>query len=147
MWNASTWCHYRLFPYRVVWCHKHDKILSQNLAQHGVWFSPSEWGCILCLALWNLMTPGGPKWHHITLSALGKVMVWFHVWFTVETLYSTIYHSKYFIVFTICCHLNSQKTLHTSPFRASYGVSFMSTSTEIDRVIKSFYCTMMESSL
>ena len=35
--------------------------------------------------------------------------------------------------------MNSQKTLHTSPFRASYGVSFMSTSTEIDRVIKGFY--------
>ena len=33
------------------------------------------------------------------------------------------------------------KTPHTSPFRASYGVSFMSTSTEIDRVIKGFYCT------
>ena len=28
-----------------------------------------------------------------------------------------------------------------APFRASYGVSFMSTSTEIDRVIKGFYCT------
>ena len=37
--------------------------------------------------------------------------------------------------------MNSQKTPHTSPFRASYGVSFMSTSTEIDRVIKGFYCT------
>ena len=45
------------------------------------------------------------------------------------------------IVYTICCPLNSQKTPHTSPFRASYGVSFMSTSTEIDRVIKGFYCT------
>ena len=33
-----------------------------------------------------------------------------------------------------------EKTPHTSPFRASYGVSFMSTSTEIDRVIKGFYC-------
>ena len=32
------------------------------------------------------------------------------------------------------------KDTHTSPFRASYGVSFMSTSTEIDRVIKGFYC-------
>ena len=32
------------------------------------------------------------------------------------------------------------KTPHTSPFRASYGVSFMSTSIEIDRVIKGFYC-------
>ena len=31
------------------------------------------------------------------------------------------------------------KDTHTSPFRASYGVSFMSTSTEIDRVIKGFY--------
>ena len=65
--------------------------------------------------------------------------------FTVETLYSTIYYSKYFIelnfVYTICCPLNSQKTPHTSPFRASYGVSFMSTSTEIDRVIKGFYRT------
>ena len=40
----------------------------------------------------------------------------------------------------MCCPLNSQKTPHTSPFRASYGVSFMSTSTEIDRVIKGFYC-------
>ena len=29
---------------------------------------------------------------------------------------------------------------YTSPFRASYGVSFMSTSTKIDRVIKGFYC-------
>ena len=36
--------------------------------------------------------------------------------------------------------MNSQKTLHTSPFRASYGVSFVSISTEIDRVIKGFYC-------
>ena len=40
----------------------------------------------------------------------------------------------------VCCPLNSQKTPHTTPFRASYGVSFMSTSTEIDRVIKGFYC-------
>ena len=40
----------------------------------------------------------------------------------------------------ICCPLNLQKTPHTSPFRASYGVSFMSTWTEIDRVIKGFYC-------
>ena len=30
------------------------------------------------------------------------------------------------------------KNTHSSPFRASYGVSFMST-TEIDRVIKGFY--------
>ena len=35
------------------------------------------------------------------------------------------------------------KTPHTSPFRASYGVSFMSTSIEIDRVIKGFYCIML----
>ena len=41
----------------------------------------------------------------------------------------------------VCCHWNSQKTPHISPFRASYGVSFMSISTEIDRVIKGFYCT------
>ena len=40
--------------------------------------------------------------------------------------------------------MNSQKTPHTSPFQASYGVSFMSTSTEIDRVIKGFYCTCNE---
>ena len=38
--------------------------------------------------------------------------------------------------------MNSQKTPHISPFRASYGVSFMSTSTEIDRVIKGFYCIL-----
>ena len=43
-------------------------------------------------------------------------------------------------MYRICCPVNSQKTPHTSPFRASYGVSFMSTSTEIDRVIKGFYC-------
>ena len=35
------------------------------------------------------------------------------------------------------------KDTHTSPFRASYGVSFMSTSTEIDRVIKGFYCSFV----
>ena len=29
------------------------------------------------------------------------------------------------------------------PFRASYGVSFMSTSTEIDRVIKGFYSIVL----
>ena len=44
------------------------------------------------------------------------------------------------LLYKICRPLNSQKTPHTSPFRASYGVSFMSTSTEIDRVIKGFYC-------
>ena len=58
---------------------------------------------------------------------------------TVETLYSTIYYSKYFI------ELNIDKStqyvaLWTLSCRASYGVSFMSTSTEIDRVIKGFYC-------
>ena len=36
--------------------------------------------------------------------------------------------------------MNSQKTPHTLPFQASYGVSFMSISTEIDRAIKGFYC-------
>ena len=35
------------------------------------------------------------------------------------------------------------KDTHTSPFRASYGMSFMSTSTEIDRVIKGFYCSKL----
>ena len=63
--------------------------------------------------------------------------------YTVETLYSTIYYSKYFI------ELNIDKSTqyvalwthkrHPIP-RPSYGVSFMSTSTEIDRVIKGFYC-------
>ena len=33
------------------------------------------------------------------------------------------------------------KTPHTSPFRASYGVSFVSISTEIDRVIKAWIAT------
>ena len=60
---------------------------------------------------------------------------------TVETLYSTIYYSKYFI------ELNNDKStqyvaLWTHTLRASYGVSFMSTSTEIDRVIKGFYCML-----
>ena len=39
------------------------------------------------------------------------------------------------------------KDTHTSPFRASYGVSFMSTSTEIDRVIKGFYCICISSDI
>ena len=75
----------------------------------------------------------------------------FEVVCTVETLYSTIYYSNFFFfraqfwqVYTICCPLNSQKTPHTSPFRASYGVSFVSISTEIDRVIKGFYCTQKD---
>ena len=63
---------------------------------------------------------------------------------TVETLYSTIYYSKYFI------ELNFDKSTYyvalwthkRHPFRASYGVSFMSTLTEIDRVIKGFYCML-----
>ena len=41
---------------------------------------------------------------------------------------------------TTATNSHSQKTPHTLPFRASYGASFMSTSTEIDRVIKGFYC-------
>ena len=68
-------------------------------------------------------------------------LVWSH-WNTVETLYSTIYYSKYFI------ELNFDKSTqyvalwtHKLTFRASYGVSFMSTWTEIDRVIKGLYCT------
>ena len=36
--------------------------------------------------------------------------------------------------------LNSQKTPHTSPLRASYGMSFVSILLKNDRVIKGFYC-------
>ena len=36
--------------------------------------------------------------------------------------------------------LNSQKTPHTSPLRASYGMSFVSILVKNDRVIKGFYC-------
>ena len=36
--------------------------------------------------------------------------------------------------------LNSQKTPHTSPLRASYGMSFVSIFMKNDRVIKGFYC-------
>ena len=39
--------------------------------------------------------------------------------------------------------LNSQKTPHTSPLRASYGMSFVSILMKNDRVIKGFYCTMI----
>ena len=39
--------------------------------------------------------------------------------------------------------LNSQKTPHTSPLRASYGMSFVSILMKNDRVIKGFYCTCM----
>ena len=52
---------------------------------------------------------------------------------TVETLYSTIYYSKYFI------ELKIDKS--TQYVALCYGVSFMSTTTEIDRGIKVFYCT------
>ena len=44
-------------------------------------------------------------------------------------------------VYDIDPTLNSQKTHHTSPWRASYGVSFVSISDKNDRVIKSLYCT------
>ena len=36
--------------------------------------------------------------------------------------------------------LNSHKTPHTSPLRASYGMSFVSILMKNDRVIKGFYC-------
>ena len=36
--------------------------------------------------------------------------------------------------------LNSQKTPHTSPLRASYGMSFVSILMKNDRVIKGCYC-------
>ena len=39
--------------------------------------------------------------------------------------------------------LNSQKTPHTSPLRASYGMSFVSILMKNDRVIKGFYCIPM----
>ena len=67
----------------------------------------------------------------------------------VETLYSTIYYSKHFI------ELNIDKSTQyvaigthkrhpiPRPFGASYGVPFMSTSTEIYGVIKGFYCTWL----
>ena len=40
--------------------------------------------------------------------------------------------------------LNSQKTPHTSPLRASYGMSFVSILMKNDRVIKGFYCTQLQ---
>ena len=40
--------------------------------------------------------------------------------------------------------LNSQKTPHTSPLRASYGMSFVSILMKNDRVIKGFYCIYKE---
>ena len=39
--------------------------------------------------------------------------------------------------------LNSQKTPHTSPLRASYGMSFVSILMKNDRVIKGFYCSSL----
>ena len=38
--------------------------------------------------------------------------------------------------------LNSQKTPHTSPLRASYGMSFVSILMKNDRVKKGFYCIL-----
>ena len=43
--------------------------------------------------------------------------------------------------------LNSQKTPHTSPLRASYGMSFVSILMKNDRVIKGFYCIYLLSKL
>ena len=43
--------------------------------------------------------------------------------------------------------LNSQKTPHTSPLRASYGMSFVSILMKNDRVIKGFYCISSRISL
>ena len=40
--------------------------------------------------------------------------------------------------------LNSQKTPHTSPLRASYGMSFVSILMKNDRVIKGFYCIKIQ---
>ena len=40
--------------------------------------------------------------------------------------------------------LNSQKTPHTSPLRASYGMSFVSILMKNDRVIKGFYCICID---
>ena len=82
------------------------------------------------------------RYHSLPLSQWYDI----HVPCTVETLYSTIYYNEYFTElnfdkFTQYVALwTHKKTPHTSPFPASYGVSFMSTSTEIDRVIKGFYC-------
>ena len=39
--------------------------------------------------------------------------------------------------------LYSQKTLHTSPLRASYGVSFVSILAKNNRVMKGFYCIQL----
>ena len=43
--------------------------------------------------------------------------------------------------------LNSQKTPHTAPLRASYGMSFVSILMKNDRVIKGFYCIAAVSQL
>ena len=43
--------------------------------------------------------------------------------------------------------LNSQKTPHTSPLRASYGMSFVSILMKNDRVIKGFYCIRQTSNI
>ena len=43
--------------------------------------------------------------------------------------------------------LNSQKTPHTSPLRASYGMSFVSILMKNDRVIKGFYCNSIANAL
>ena len=90
-------------------------------------------------------------WRIYTSLGLNELNVWTSIYLceyhalcnTVETLYSTIYYSKYFI------ELNFDKstqyvalwTHKRHPIPRPFGrVSFMSTSTEIDRVIKGFYC-------
>ena len=92
--------------------------------------------------------PYGQGWKHVCflvfISNTRLYLMTTRSVITVETLYSTIYYDKYFI------ELNIDKSTqnvaiwthkrHSIP-RASYGVSFMSTSTEIDRAIKGFYCT------
>ena len=40
--------------------------------------------------------------------------------------------------------LDPQKTLHTSPYRASYGVYFVDTFEKIDRLITAPHCTKLQ---
>ena len=47
---------------------------------------------------------------------------------------------KRFHLMTLSWDFNSQKTLHSSPSRASYGVSFISILEKNDSVIKRLYC-------
>ena len=74
--------------------------------------------------------------------------VWYDLYnvYTVEYRYSAVQHNmilhmvQQWLRQNMLQRLYSQKTPHTSPSRASYGVSFVSNGVTIDRIITASHC-------